>query len=83
MAYLQPGENVRSATVTAETDISVLKLKSVSVKQASVELQSCFDKAFIKLLVGRLIATNEQLAEWELVAAPGPAGAEDCRRAGQ
>jgi serine/threonine protein kinase len=66
MAYLQPGENVRSATVTAETDISVLKLKSISVKQASVELQSCFDKAFIKMLVTRLIAANQQLSEWDL-----------------
>lgn len=66
MAYLQPGENVRSATVTAETDISVLKLKSISVKQASVELQSCFDKAFIKMLVARLIAANQQLSEWDL-----------------
>ena len=66
MAYLQTGENLRSATVTAETDISVLKLKSVSVKQASVELQSCFDKAFIKMLVARLIAANQQLSEWDL-----------------
>ena len=66
MAYLQPGENLRSATVTAETDISVLKLKSISVKQASVELQSCFDKAFIKMLVTRLIAANQQLSEWDL-----------------
>ncbi len=66
MAYLQTGENVRSATVTAETDISVLKLKSISVKQASVELQSCFDKAFIKMLVARLIAANQQLSEWDL-----------------
>lgn len=66
MAYLQPGENVRSATVVAETDISVLKLKSVSVRQASVELQSCFDKAFINILVTRLIAANQQLSEWDL-----------------
>jgi serine/threonine protein kinase len=66
MAYLQPGENVRSATVTAETDISVLKLKSISVKQASVDLQSCFDKAFINMLVARLIAANQQLSEWGL-----------------
>lgn len=66
MAYLQPGENVRSATVTAETDISVLKLKSISVRQASIELQSCFDKAFIKMLVTRLIAANQQLSEWDL-----------------
>lgn len=66
MAYLQPGENTPPATVTAETDISVLKLKSISVKQASVELHSCFDKAFIKMLVARLIAANRQLSEWDL-----------------
>ncbi|MEI8158593.1 MAG: protein kinase [Burkholderiales bacterium] len=66
MAYLQPGENVRSATVTAESNISVLKIKSMSLQQASVELQSCFDKAFIKMLVTRLIATNQQLSEWNL-----------------
>ena len=45
------------------------QLKS-ALREASEDLQSQFDKAFIKLLVGRLIATNEQLAEWDLVAAP-------------
>jgi hypothetical protein len=40
------------------------------LRGASETLQSCFDKAFIKLLVGRLVATNEQVAEWDLVAAP-------------
>jgi hypothetical protein len=29
-------------------------------------LQSCFDKAFIKMLVSRLIATNQQLSEWDM-----------------
>ena len=66
MAYLQSAENVRSATVTAETDISVLKINSLSLQQASVDLQSCFDKAFINMLVTRLIASNQQLAEWDL-----------------
>lgn len=66
MVYLQPGKQVRSATVTAEKEISVLKIKSASLQQASAELQSCFDKAFIKMLVTRLIATNQQLSEWDL-----------------
>ena len=66
MVYLQPGKTIRSATVAAETEITVLKIKSASLQQASSELQSCFDKAFIKMLVTRLIATNEQLSEWDL-----------------
>lgn len=66
MVYLQPGENRRSATVSAETEVTVLKIKSASLHQASAELQSCFDKAFIKMLVSRLIATNQQLSEWDV-----------------
>lgn len=66
MVYLQPGKNVRSATVVAETAITVLKIQGASLHQASAELQSCFDKAFIKMLVTRLIATNLQLSEWDV-----------------
>lgn len=66
MVYLHPDDNTRSATVIAETRVSVLKIKSASLRQASAELQSCFDKAFIKMLVTRLIATNQQLAEWDV-----------------
>lgn len=66
MVYLQSDSNIRSATVVAETAVSVLKIKSASLHQASAELQSCFDKAFIKMLVTRLIATNQQLAEWDV-----------------
>jgi serine/threonine protein kinase len=66
MVYLRPGKNVRSATVIAETSITVLKILGASLHQASAELQSCFDKAFIEMLVGRLIATNLQLSEWDV-----------------
>lgn len=66
MVYLQPGKNVRSATVVAETNITVLKILGASLHEASAELQSCFDKAFIKMLVGRPIATNLQLSEWDM-----------------
>ncbi len=71
MTYLRPDNRTRTATAVAETEVLVLKVRNPALRQASEDLQSRFDKAFIKLLVGRLIATNEQLAEWELVAAPG------------
>ena len=74
MTYLRPDNRIRTATAVAETEVLVLKVRNPALREASEDLQSRFDKAFIKLLVGRLIATNEQLAEWELVAAPGPAG---------
>lgn len=66
MVYLRPEKNVRSATVIAETKVSVLKIQGESLHKASAELQSCFDKAFIKMLVTRLIATNLQLSEWDV-----------------
>ena len=70
MTYLRPDNRIRTATALAETEVLVLKVRNPALRGASEDLQSRFDKAFIKLLVGRLIATNEQLAEWELVAAP-------------
>ena len=71
MTYLRPEDKMRTATAVAETEVLVLKVRNPALQGASEDLQSRFDKAFIKLLVGRLIATNEQLGEWELVAAPG------------
>ena len=70
MTYLRPEHRIRTATAVAETEVLVLKIRNPALREASEELQSRFDKAFIRLLVGRLIATNEQLAEWEIVAAP-------------
>lgn len=59
---------VRTATATARTDVLVLKVRNPALRGASEELQSRFDKVFIQLLVGRLVATNEQLAAWDLAA---------------
>ncbi|MBV7454644.1 protein kinase [Acidovorax sp. sif1233] len=65
MTYLRPENRKRTATAVAETEVLVLKVRNPALRGASEDLQSHFDKAFIKLLVGRLIATSEQLAEWE------------------
>ena len=69
MSYLRPDARVRSATATARTEALLLKVRNPALRGASDELQSRFDKAFIQLLVGRLVAANEQIAEWDL----GPA----------
>lgn len=74
MSYLRPDNRVRTATAVAETEVLVLKVRNPALRGASEDLQSRFDKAFIKLLVGRLVATSEQLADWEPVAAPGSGG---------
>ena len=66
MVYLQPQHNLRTATVVAETDIVVMKFQGASLRQASVELQTSFDKAFIRILVARLISTNGRLAAWDI-----------------
>ena len=70
MTYLRPDNKLRTATAVAESEVLVLKVRNPALREASEDLQSRFDKAFIKLLVGRLIATNEQLAEWDLVTVP-------------
>jgi tRNA A-37 threonylcarbamoyl transferase component Bud32 len=63
MAYLQRGNPVRTATAIAESDVVVLEIRNEALRMASDELQLCFDKAFIDLLVNRLIATNEKLGK--------------------
>jgi tRNA A-37 threonylcarbamoyl transferase component Bud32 len=70
MTYLRPESPVRTATAVADSEVLVLKVRNPALRGASEALQSCFDKAFIKLLVGRLVATNEQVAEWDWVSAP-------------
>ena len=67
MTYLQPNNRLRTATVVASTDVVAFKIRNEALRQASLELQGEFDKVFIKLLVNRLIATNQQLADWDLV----------------
>ena len=66
MTYLQPDNRVRSATAVAQTDALVIKVPNPALREASADLQSRFDKAFIKLLVSRLAATSKQLGAADL-----------------
>jgi hypothetical protein len=61
MAYLRAEKPVRTATAVAASDVLVLEIRNDALHQASEGLRTRFDRAFIKLLVNRLIATNEQV----------------------
>jgi serine/threonine protein kinase len=73
MCYLQPDNQMRTATATAETEVAVLEIRNTSLRQASDDLQNRFDKAFIHLVVSRLIATTQKL---DAVTAAEDAGGE-------
>ncbi|MES2634934.1 MAG: protein kinase [Pseudomonadota bacterium] len=68
MCYLQPDLPSRTATALAESDVLVLEIQNAALRQASEGLQTSFDKAFIQLLVSRLIKTNEKVGNWDILA---------------
>jgi eukaryotic-like serine/threonine-protein kinase len=63
MAYLRRDEPTRTATAKAETAVLVLEILNQALHSASDELQNCFDKAFINLLIERLMKTTEELGK--------------------
>jgi eukaryotic-like serine/threonine-protein kinase len=65
MAYLQPEHPVRTATAVATSAILALEIRNSALRQASESVQTCFGRAFIKLLVERLISTSAQVGHQE------------------
>jgi tRNA A-37 threonylcarbamoyl transferase component Bud32 len=61
MAYLRRDEPKRTATATAETAVLVLEILSQALHSSTDDLQVCFDKAFIELLLQRLMKTTDEL----------------------
>ena len=70
MTYLNPGTMTRSATAIAATDVLALEIRNEALQNASEELQTRFDKAFIKLLVRRLADTTAQVGAWDILSDP-------------
>lgn len=54
----------RTATVTAEDDVNVLKVDATLLDQASTASQLRFNQVFMKVLLERLAQTSERLAEF-------------------
>jgi CRP-like cAMP-binding protein len=61
MAYLRRDEPQRTATAVAATAVLVLEILNQALRSASDDLQMCFDKAFIDVLLQRLMKTTEEL----------------------
>ena len=61
MAYIDKTKAQPSASVISIMQITLIKIKSASLKQASENLQLRFNRAFLKVLVQRLAQTNAEL----------------------
>lgn len=62
MCYIRKGSTTRTATVTASTPITLLKIKPESLRNASENCQLKFNSAFLNTLVDRLTQANIELA---------------------
>jgi serine/threonine protein kinase len=62
MCYIRQGAIRRTATVTAATPVTLLKIKSAALASASNACQLSFNRAFLDILVDRLAETDAELA---------------------
>ena len=62
MCYIQNGASTRTASVVANTPVTLLKIKPDSLRKASESCQLKFNSAFLKTLVNRLTKANIELA---------------------
>jgi hypothetical protein len=62
MCYIRQGAATRTATVMANTPVTLLKIKPGSLRNASENCQLKFNSAFLNTLVDRLTQANIELA---------------------
>ena len=62
MAYIDQTNSKRSATITAASPVTLIKIDASALEQASDNLQLKFNRAFLRILVKRLAFTNTELA---------------------
>lgn len=62
MAYIDKSQAVRSATIVAATPVTLIKIESSALDQASENLQLKFNRTFLKILARRLSASSVELA---------------------
>lgn len=61
MSYIRKGTMTRTATVTAVTQVTLLKIKPAALAAASDACQLAFNRAFLDILVDRLAEANAEL----------------------
>lgn len=65
MCYIRKGATTRTATVTATTPVTLLKIKPDALRNASENCQARFNQAFLNTLVDRLTQANIQLTSMQ------------------
>ncbi len=63
MLYFAGGAQRRSTTVAARGDITVLEVKAEAMRAASDACQAALNKACMRVLIERLVYSNQRLAE--------------------
>ena len=61
MCYIRRGAITRTATVVANTPVTLLKIKANALGSASESCQLSFNRAFLNILVDRLAETDAEL----------------------
>ncbi len=61
MAYLSEANSLRSADVIAATDVRMIKIGVATLERASETCRLRFDRTYLRILAGRLVATNSKL----------------------
>ena len=62
MAYIDKEQSKRSASIVSGTPVTLIKIKSTALEEASDNLQLKFNRMFLKTLVRRLALANAELA---------------------
>ena len=62
MCYIRHGSFTRTATVTSDGPITLLKVKAESLRNASENCQLSFNRVFMNILIDRLEQANSRLA---------------------
>jgi len=63
MAFLKPDQPLRTATITAATQVVAVKFTRAALEHAGADLRAKFEQRFLEILVERLSITSEKLAE--------------------
>jgi CRP-like cAMP-binding protein len=65
MGYLSKAK--RTATVTAKTDVSLMKVNASTIDRAAETTQLRFHKVFVRTLMERLVETTNHLSQFNPV----------------
>ena len=63
MAFIKQSRTPRAASVVSETDVTLIKVRTHSLSEASGNLQLRFNKQFLNILVDRLAKTSDLVSQ--------------------